>query len=347
MDPIVDRSSLRAWLEQPQPHEILAAADAERARRHGRTTTVVALERVDATGSHTWCPLTGRPAPEGGFARDPAAVSDAVSDLLLLVEEAAPLEALESTLAGLGEPPGDEEFAPTVQVGTADDWIAALEGRESGARLRRARERGLGAISEGVAPRVHPSAGPAATERWRAFWTEVAAAGLRGHAVVLYGGPYDLEAVLAQIDAIAAVQDHCGVFLSVAPVIAPVGERPEATDALRTHALEDLRIWAACRLGLPGVDHVSLRYDRGDLKSTHAALRGGIDDLVGHLHLHRRDRRADADHPDLSLPEMERWLQESGMRALVRNARFETLPLERFIAETLGPGADAPREEHP
>lgn len=339
MTAALDRDALSALLGRRSPHDIVAAADAERRRRHALRTTVAVIDHLDPHGAHAYCPVTGTAAPDGGFARALEQVSDLTTDLVLLAAAHPSLDALRDLLALLPPRPqaAEGEVLPTVQVGTSDDWMHALEGRDLVEALLEMQARGLQVISDGVHPRVHPVHGPVAAQEWAAFWRAAGAAGLRGHAVVLYGPQHGLEAVFTQLDAIAAVQRETGVFLSVAPCIFDPTGFGGAADAQLTQASLDLRVLAACRLGLD-VEHLSMRYERSDLKSAHASLLCGVDDLVGHLFLGARDRKTDAESRDLSVREMERWLVEAGFDARVRNGLFEMLPFDALVL----PGSEEP-----
>lgn len=316
-----DRDELRALLDRPNIHDITAAADEARRDRHDRTTTVAVVEPFDPRGAHTRCPLTGIRAGNGGFARSLDDIHDVVTDLLVLVPEGASADEVRSIWRLLPSPPadGEDEMLPTVQLGTTDTWIEAGIDHDLAAWV----EQGMRVVSDGIDPRNHPARGIDPAARWTSFWHTAANVGLRGHATVLFGPDHDLDSVFAQIDAINAVQADTGVFLSVSPCVIGAGPAGDDDDAL-THASFDLRVLAACRLGLPGVEHVSLRYERSDLKTAHTALLCGVDDLIGHLFLDTRDRKADTEAKDLSLREMRAWLEEADFTARVRNGLFAT-----------------------
>lgn len=336
MSPPYDREALHTLLAQPNPHDIIAVAHAERLRRHAMRTTVAVLDHLDPSGVHRRCPMSGVQAPAGGFARELDGISDLTTELVLLPRPGASLRELGDLLRLLPPRPDTEtgEVLPTVQVGCADDWIAALTGEDVSLVFGEMGTLGLQVLSDGVHPRVHPARGADETESWSSFWRAAASAGLRGHAVVLYGPEHDLESVFAQIDAIAAVQHDTGVFLSVAPCIFDPrahGGHGGPGDHLLTQASFDLRVLAACRLGLPEVEHLSVRYECSDLKSAHTSLLCGVDDLLGHLFLGDRDHQADAEAIDLGLDEMEEWLEEAGFEPTVRNGMFEELPFDALF----------------
>lgn len=322
------RDTLAALLDQPAPHAIAATADTARQERFGLGTTVALVGHLDSDGAWETCPVTGI---SGGFAARLEDVSDRVTDLVLLPPPGASLEDLAALWNALPPRPEGPGFLPTAQLGTADTFVAAIDAAGSEDARALASFAGLGVVSDGVFPSVHPARGGGARTRWERFWRGAARAGLRGHATVLYGPDLGLDAVLDQLEAIAAVQADTGVFLSVAPCIfAPDGL--DLSDPLLTHASLDLRVWAACRLVDTGVDHVSLRYERSDLKSAHTALRCGIDDLVGRVFLGDRDRKADSESTDLSVREMERWLGEVGLQMQVRNGVFDAAPPSEVLA---------------
>lgn len=329
MDQPLSRDALRRLLDSSNLHDITAAADAARRAKHALRTTVPVVQPFDPDGAYTMCPVTGMPAPEGGFPASLDDVHDAVTDLVLLPAPGADADAVRSVWRMLpGAPPEDaDELTPTVQLGTTDTWIDAGLDHDFAAW----RAQGVRVIDDGVDPRHHPARGVEGAAKWTSFWRAASNAGLRGHATVLYGPGIDLDAVFAQIDAIVALQADTNVFLSVSPsVIGPDGASPG--DATITHASFDLRVLAACRLALPGVDHVSYRIGRGDLKTAHTALLCGVDDLVGELFLGLRDAKADAEARDLSLAEMQAWLAEAGFEGRVRNGIFATESVEDRLA---------------
>lgn len=321
------RAELRDFLARPLPHDLLEAADAERRERFGARTSFAIVGRVDLSGAHAWCPVTGEAAPEGGFATSLDGVSDVVSDLVLL-PSVATAEAMHAAwdLLPSSPPDGGDEVLPTAQLGTTDLWIG------SGAAL--SDFEGLRVVSDGVFPRHHPVRGEESARCWEEFWRAASDAGVKGHAALFYGPAFDLDALFAQIDAIERIQSDTGVFLSVVPMILDPESFDSTRDPLLTHALDDVRALAACRLGLASVEHVSLRYARSDLKSAHTAVRGGVDDLCGPLYTELRDEKADAEAFDLSVEEMGSWLGEVGLEAHVRNGLFQPLPLRKWLEET-------------
>ena len=315
------RDALHALLSEPVPHEIAAAADAARQHHFGLQTTVALVDHLDPAGAWSTCPVTG---VRGSFASQLDAVADRATDLVLLPEPGSSLEDLAGIWNLLPERPSTTDFLPTAQLGTTDTWIAALDSALADDAKALSSFTGLSIVSDGIFPSAHPVRGAEPRKRWEKFWRGAANAGLNGHATVLYGPGHDLDSVFAQLDAIAAIQSETGVFLSVAPCIFAPDQLGDDDDRL-THASLDLRAWAACRLADTGVDHVSLRYERADLKSAHTALRCGIDDLVGHVFLGDRDRKADSESRDLSVAEMERWLGEIGLELRIRNGGFDTV----------------------
>jgi hypothetical protein len=318
---VSSRAALQALLSETVPHEIVAAADRARQDRFGLDTTVSLVSRLDPAGAWELCPVTGA---RDEFPSQLAEVPDRTTDLILLPRPGASLEDLAALWELLPERPAGGGFQPTVQLGTADTFIAATDAAGAADAAALSSFAGLQVVSDGIFPSAHPVRGGASLERWNRFWRGAAAAGMRGHATVLYGPGHGLDSVLAQLDAIKAVQSDTNVFLSVSPCIfAP--ERIADGDHQLTHASLDLRAWAACRLDETGVGHVSLRYDRSDLKSAHAAVRCGVDDLMGRVFLFDRDRKADSESSDLSVAEMQRWLGEVGMEMQVRNGVFDVV----------------------
>lgn len=325
----MDSRELRELLSSPNLHDIIDAAHAARTARHGRRTTFVAVDHLDLSRGpgRGWSPLTGAPAPAGGFAKDLDGLSEHATEIAILVEDGADLERLRAAWAALPPRPSsspDGELLASVQLATSSQWIEALADQDVEQVLRS--WQGLGVISDGIRPRIHPAFGEESFRRWQAFWRAAAAAGVSGNATVLYGRHHDLESVLEQIEVIAKLQAETRVFASVSPVIYTPEGFGGAQDALATHARFDLQCLAACRLGLGDVEHLRFLYECSDLKTAHAALFCGADDLEGSLHLADRDRRADAESDQLSLDEMPKWLEEVGLEAHLRNGLYETTP---------------------
>lgn|GEM_PF-5398530 len=325
---MLSRDALLTLLSQPVPHEIAAAADAVRQERFALQTTVSLPAQLDPAGDWGSCPVTGL---DGGFAASLDDIPDRATDLVLLPAPGSSLEDLAALWGLLPVRPQGEDFMPTAQLGSTDTWIAAIDSASAADAAVLTNFRGLQIVSDGVFPSAHPVRGAQAGERWSRFWRAAAGAGLKGHATVLYGPGHGIESVLDQLEAISVVQRDTGVFLSVAPCVFD-GDRMGSDDALLTQASQDLRAWAACRLLDTGVAHVSLRYARSDLKSAHAAVRCGIDDLVGGVFLGDRDRKADSESADLSVAEMDRWLDEVGLVMRVRNGGFDSVSSSEVLA---------------
>lgn len=322
------REALLKLLSDPVPHEIAAAADAERQTRFGARTTVALVDHLDPAGAWSSCPVTGM---AGGFAAGLEELSDRTTDLVLLPPPGASLEDLAGLWGLLPPRPVADAFMPTAQLGTADTWISAIDASVAADARVLANFRDLAVVSDGIYPSAHPVRGGQAAQRWAKFWRAAAGAGIRGHATVLYGPDHGIGSVLDQLEAIAQVQRDTGVFHSIAPCVFS-GDRLGADDALLTQASLDLRVWAACRLFETGVDHLSLRYERSDLKSAHTALRCGVDDLVGRVFLDERDKKADTESSDLSIGEMGRWLGEVGLEMRIRNGGFENVSPSEVLA---------------
>lgn len=315
------RAELKTLLSNPVPHDIVAAADAARQERFAVRTSVALVDHLDPSGAWNSCPVTGI---TGDFAARLEDLSDRTTDLVLLPPPGSSLEDLAGLWGILPPRPAGDAFMPTAQLGSTDTWIAAIDSSVAVDARVLANFKGLQVVSDGIFPSAHPVRGAQAGERWAKFWRAAAGAGVRGHATVLYGPGHGIDSVLDQLEAIARVQADTDVFLSIAPCVF-VGDRLGPDDALRTHASLDLRVWAACRLAETGVGHVSLRYERSDLKSAHTALRCGVDDLLGRVFLDERDKKADTEAFDLSVAELERWLGEAGLELRIRNGGFDTV----------------------
>jgi hypothetical protein len=232
--------------------------------------------------------------------------------------------AAKSALDDLMADSPDDAKAPSFQIGTASDWIeAARLAQVSPVKaMADVAAAGLRVISDGVVPREHPAFGAASRDHWGEFWTAAGEVGIRGNAALLHGPSIEAATLLDQIQAIATTEGE--VFASVSPLIRG-SDQLDPADSLLTQGQQDLRVLAACRLGLADIPHVRMVYGRSDLKMAHLSLACGVDDLEGQLFVGERDAKADTESDDLSLTEMERWLHEAGYTAALRNGAFETL----------------------
>jgi hypothetical protein len=303
-------------------------ADAARQDRHGRRTTFVANAHLACGGaSPPWCPITGEPAPEAGFPHDVPEMADAATQVLIHPGPEAGPDEIRAAVARASELLGDAAHPCTAQIATASVWAEAFSPGDLERALSEASERGVAVLSDGVRPALHPALGEESATRWKAAWRAAAVAGQRGQATVLYGPDFDLDAVFTQLDAIRNLQEECGVFDAVSPIVHRAEGFGGATDALATQAREDIRVLAACRLALDNVEHLRIYYECTDLKSAHTSLLCGVDDLEGHLFLGSRDKRTDAESNDLSLAEMSRWLEEVGLEAHLRDGLYRSRPV--------------------
>ncbi len=302
-----DRSELQKILSAGVPHEASEAAHEIRAERHGCRATFAALDHVDPSGLAEWCGICG--ASKDHFT-SAGQVNAAATDLHIVapVSVSGISTFVDNALGAAGK----------WQVATSAHHAEGAAGDASG-YLASWFEAGLRVVSDGIRPRLHCSADP---DAWEAFWKAAAQAGLKGNTVVLYGPDFSADAIATQIEAIESLQKNTGVFQSVAPVIYRAEMYGGVQDSLLSTGLEDMRVLAACRLGIPSVPHVRTYYDRSDLKLAHLALAAGADDVEGYMCLDERTPSEDADHTDLSLGEVSRWLGEAGFEGVLREARL-------------------------
>jgi hypothetical protein len=315
------RAEIVAILRNPNLHESGGSAHSLRLERFGARSSFSAVEHV-SSGDHAYCPICGqRPSQRKWLAPSLEGMSEAASELHVIPGPGSDAAAL---LDAVPEPSQNAQgLERSALVGVASDWMRASEGDDH-SLLASARGRGVRVLSDGVLPAIHPARGDEAASRWAGFWRAAASAGCRGVASLFYGPSHDDISLADQLEAIAELQQDTQVFLSVCPVIDPGTSFGGVQDSLLTHGDVDLRVLAACRLALDSVEHLTLLYNRMDLKMAHIALLGGVDDLNGHLTLEQRSAQDSANHDDLSLSEMESWMRDAGMEARLRNACFET-----------------------
>jgi hypothetical protein len=315
------RAEIVEILNHPNLHVAGGQAHDLRHERFGANSSFSAVEHV-AAGEHAYCPVCGqRPTQRTWLPPSLAGMSEAASELHVAAAPGAGAKILLGAAPPLGK--SAHGLERSALVGVASDWMRASDGDDV-RLLVEAREHGVKVMSDGVLPAIHPARGAEAGERWASYWRAAASAGLRGFASLFYGPRHDQESIADQLEAIAAVQDATQVFLSVCPVVDPGRAFGGLQDTALTHGDTDVRMLATCRLVLKEVEHLTLLYNRTDLKMAHIALLGGVDDLSGHLTLEKRSQREDANHDDLSLAEMENWMRDAGMEARLRNACFET-----------------------
>ena len=319
---VSSRAELTELFQHPNLHEIGRRAQELRERRFGRQASFVAVEHL-AAAELEWCSVCGAEDRVHSFRREVVELAPDSTDLHVLVPPGADGEALLRQLDAV--PEREQPPRRTVQVGCASDWMRAGAGDDSGL-LGAAIERGLRVVSEGVMPEIHPAHGAEFEPRWSRFWRAAERAGVKGHATVSYGPGHDVASLLDQIEALAGLQAETGVFHAVTAVVDPGDRFGGVQDSERSEGQEDLRVLAMCRLGLADIPHLSISYNRGDLKMAHVSLATGADDLQGHLALETRDPTAEANANDLSFREAPRWLREAGYTPLLRNGAFEITP---------------------
>jgi hypothetical protein len=315
------RADIVGILTDPSLHSAGSRAHALREERFGPRSSFSAVEHV-AAGEHAYCPVCGqRPTQRAWLEPSLEGIEEIASELHVVPMPGADAEGLLASIPQAGE--NSRGLARTALVGVASDWMRAADGDDL-RLLGEARGRAMRVLSDGVLPAIHPARGAEAAARWAAFWRSAAAAGLRGFASLYYGPHHDESSIGDQLEAIGSLQEETQVFLSVCPVVDPGSTFGGLQDSLLTHGDDDLRILAACRLVLSSIEHLTLLYNRTDLKMAHIALLGGVDDLSGHLALGSRNAKDDANSDDLSISEMESWMRDAGMEARLRNACFET-----------------------
>jgi len=317
----LSRAELLELLQHPNPHEIGLRAQELRSERWGRVASFAAVEHLSAT-PEAFCAACGAVPEQRPWATTP---HERATDLHILHPPGVHADALLASIPK--DSKSSDGIARTALVATATDWMWASDGDDA-PLLAAAVQRGLHVLSDGVMPRVHPARGSDAADRWLSFWWTAADCGLRGHAALLYGPKHDSGSILDQLDRIVEIQEDTGVFLSVHPVVDPGDAFGGVQDGLLTEGDADLRAVAASRLGAVGIEHVTMLYNRFDLKLAHVALETGADDVMGHLSLEARDAQQDANHPDLSRDEMPAWLAEAGFTPRLRNASFEFVPVD-------------------
>jgi aminodeoxyfutalosine synthase len=341
-----NRDDLRAFLASTDLHGVSRRADELRRERYGHETSYAVIDHLSLENSPRWCPVCGEELtsnlrdvspratevhvlpPAGAPADEMVALLSHASDLLRSIRASEPEASLPAT---------------TLQVGTLSDLATAADvaSLDDAELLMRLVAGGLRQVSDGIRPGIHP--GVEQPSRWERFWRAAASAGLRGHAAVLYGPDHPEDDILRQIEAIGTLQGETGVFLSVTPIIHAVADYGGVQDNLLTHGSQDLKVLAACRLGLAHVPHVRVAYNRSDLKLAHVSVACGADDVDGHLELADRDRTADADAFDLSVREIPLWLREAGFAPRLRNGMYESVAEgERSSSPTSSPDASPP-----
>lgn len=348
MEPIPSSPELQELARQlagPDPLELPRRADQLRRELHGRHAWYAVIAHVGAVSSASRCPVCGGrprpgavwsqvvPAATAGTVRLDSPLPSAVTDLHVLPGPLGtarePLVAVAQAMQTLSAASSTSSIRLTFQLGSASDLIVGIDAEAAAAGhtgpgaaerertiLQGLRAAGLRVVSDGTHPVFHPTRGPREGQRWERFWEAAAEAGLTGHASVLHGPDVSAAGVMGQLVGIADLQRRTKVFASVAAV--PAGNDPRLTGGLA-----DLKVLAACRLALPEVAHMRVLVDTSDLKMAQLALACGADDLEGHLALTVRDRRADFEADDLTLPELERWLREEGFTPVRRNGAYE------------------------
>ncbi len=223
-----------------------------------------------------------------------------------------------------------KEERPEVHVKafTAVEWeeIARVARKPLGEVLAEMKSAGLGSVPGGgievLSDRIHAELFPKKIDgaRWMEIAREIARAGLKQYATLLYGMGETIEERVEHFLRLRALQDETGHFLAMTPL----AFHPEGTELEHlphTTGYDDLRNIAVARLMLDNFPHIKSFWIMNTPAVTQVALWYGADDVDGTVHEYEIVYQDDA--PGVR----QQVLTRSALIRLIREAGRE--PVER------------------
>ncbi len=223
-----------------------------------------------------------------------------------------------------------KEERPEVHVKafTAVEWeeIARVARKPLGEVLAEMKSAGLGSVPGGgievLSDRIHAELFPKKIDgaRWMEIAREIARAGLKQYATLLYGMGETIEERVEHFLRLRELQDETGHFLAMTPL----AFHPEGTELEHlphTTGYDDLRNIAVARLMLDNFPHIKSFWIMNTPAVTQVALWYGADDVDGTVHEYEIVYQDDA--PGVR----QQVLTRSALIRLIREAGRE--PVER------------------
>ncbi|MFN4032508.1 MAG: CofH family radical SAM protein [Fimbriimonadales bacterium] len=220
-----------------------------------------------------------------------------------------------------------------IKAFTAVEWeeIARVAKKPLAEVLHEMKQAGLGSVPGGgievLSDRIHAELFPKKINgaRWKAIAREIAAAGLKQYATLLYGMGETLEERVDHFIQLRELQDETGHFLAMTPL----SFHPEGTQlAHLPHPSgdDDLRNIAVARLMLDNFPHIKSFWIMNTPAITQIALWYGADDVDGTVHEYEIVYQDDAPgvrQQVLTRAELIRLIREAGRVPVERDSLYQ------------------------
>jgi aminodeoxyfutalosine synthase len=200
--------------------------------------------------------------------------------------------------------------------------------------LERLREAGLDTLPGGGAEvfskgvRATIAERKLAAEEWLDVHRRAHAMGIGSNCTMLYGHVETHADRVDHLEALRALQDETGGFLTYIPLAYHPDHNELGVQLGRTGTattgFDDLKNLAVGRLYLDNFDHIKTHWIMNTAKVSQVALHFGVDDLEGTVRRERIYHEAGASTPEgMSLDDIVRLIRDAGKRPVERNVRYE------------------------
>jgi aminodeoxyfutalosine synthase len=220
-----------------------------------------------------------------------------------------------------------------IKAFTAVEWeeIARVARKPLAEVLQEMKAAGLGSVPGGgievLSDRIHAALFPKKIDgkRWMAIAREIARAGLKQYATLLYGMGETIEERVQHFIALRELQDETGHFLA----LTPLAFHPEGTELAHlphTTGYDDLRNIAVARLMLDNFPHIKSFWIMNTPAVTQIALWYGADDVDGTVHEYEivyQDEAPGVRQQVLTRAELIRLIREAGREPVERDSLYQ------------------------
>jgi aminodeoxyfutalosine synthase len=225
-----------------------------------------------------------------------------------------------------------------IKAFTAVEWeeIARVARKPLAEVLQEMKAAGLGSVPGGgievLSDRIHAALFPKKIDgkRWMAIAREIARAGLKQYATLLYGMGETIEERVQHFIALRELQDETGHFLA----LTPLAFHPEGTELAHlphTTGYDDLRNIAVARLMLDNFPHIKSFWIMNTPAVTQIALWYGADDVDGTVHEYEivyQDEAPGVRQQVLTRAELIRLIREAGREPVERDSLYQIVPTD-------------------
>jgi len=167
-----------------------------------------------------------------------------------------------------------------------------------------------------------------AAEEWLDVHRVAHRLGIRTNCTMLYGHVETIQDRVDHLDALRALQDETGGFLTYIPLAYhpdhnELGQQLGRTGTATT-GFDDLKNLAIGRLFLDNFRHIKTHWIMNSMKVSQIALHFGVDDLEGTVRRERVYHEAGAQTPEwTTFAEIVRIVKDAGKRPVERNVRYD------------------------